>query len=266
MWEWHTDAILDYNYGMKAMDLSDKILKSYEMNRKTLHWPTKLVFHMTNMAMMNVYLLWRRSQQMELQGIILQEQRVKKLPELRQDQQLHSHTSFCVKVIMALIEEGNKECTYCNPSMQPLTMCLECRFNDCHFPEEIIPSKNGHTCIGGVLPTTRNQKAKTLVFVVFHARSSCVHGLAWWCITQRTWPMKQRWRCMRKRLSFKQDAPSIRLFESMVWVLLSCVCSGGLAGSHLPAHFTVYKFQSLSGQLACFQIDHFCLHNSHTHV
>ncbi len=61
-WDWHADAILDYNYGMKAVDLGDKILKSYEMNRRTLRWTTKLVFHMTNMAMMNVYLLLRRSQ------------------------------------------------------------------------------------------------------------------------------------------------------------------------------------------------------------
>ncbi len=35
-WDWRADAVLDYNYGMKAVDLGDKILKSYEMNRRTL--------------------------------------------------------------------------------------------------------------------------------------------------------------------------------------------------------------------------------------
>ena len=48
---------------MKAVDLGDKILKSYEMNQKTQKWTNKLVFHLGNMAMMNAYLLWRHSQQ-----------------------------------------------------------------------------------------------------------------------------------------------------------------------------------------------------------
>ncbi len=34
-WDWRADAMLDYNYGMKAVDLGDKILKSYEMNRNS---------------------------------------------------------------------------------------------------------------------------------------------------------------------------------------------------------------------------------------
>ena len=55
--------VLDYNYGMKAVDLGNKILKSYEMNWKMQKWTNKLVFHLGNMAMMNAYLLWRRSQQ-----------------------------------------------------------------------------------------------------------------------------------------------------------------------------------------------------------
>ncbi len=62
-WDWWAYAVLDYNYRMKAVDLGDKILKSYEMNWKMPKWTNKLVFHLGNMAMMNAYLLWRRSQQ-----------------------------------------------------------------------------------------------------------------------------------------------------------------------------------------------------------
>ena len=71
-WDWQADAVLDYNYGMKAVDLGDKILKSYEMNRKPQKWPTKLMIRFGNMAMMNAYLLWRRSQQMTAANMILQ--------------------------------------------------------------------------------------------------------------------------------------------------------------------------------------------------
>ncbi len=71
-WDWQADAVLDYNYRMKAVDLGDKILKSYKMNRKTQKWPTKLVFHFGNMAMMNAYLLWRQSQQMIVANVIMQ--------------------------------------------------------------------------------------------------------------------------------------------------------------------------------------------------
>ncbi len=72
-WDWRADAVLDYNYGMKAVDLGDKILKSYEMNRKTQKWTNKLVFHLGNMAMMNAYLLWRRSQQTTISNELLRE-------------------------------------------------------------------------------------------------------------------------------------------------------------------------------------------------
>ncbi len=33
-WDWHADAVLDYNYGTKVVDLGDNIIKSYEMNSK----------------------------------------------------------------------------------------------------------------------------------------------------------------------------------------------------------------------------------------
>ncbi len=76
--DWWVDAVLDYNYRMKAVDLGDKIVKSYKMNRKTQQWPTKLVFHLGNMAMMNAYLLWKQSQQAQLTNMIMKEQRTTK--------------------------------------------------------------------------------------------------------------------------------------------------------------------------------------------
>ncbi len=108
-WDWRADAVLDYNYGMKAVDLGDKILKSYEMNCRTLMWTTKLVFHMTNMAMMNAYLLLRRSQMKHLEGVIMQEQHVKNLPRLRENPKLHNHFTFRTDVIWALVQEGNRD-------------------------------------------------------------------------------------------------------------------------------------------------------------
>ncbi len=124
-WDWHADAVLDYNYGMKAVDLGDKILKSYEMNRKTLLWTMKLVFHLTNMAMMNAYLLLRRSQMARMEGIIMQEQRVKNLLHLRENLKLLNHFTFRTNVILALVEEGNRDQAFCNPCVRVLALAPE---------------------------------------------------------------------------------------------------------------------------------------------
>ncbi len=142
--------MLDYNYSMKAVDLGDKILKSYEMNRKTLLWTMKLVFHLTNMAMMNVYLLLRRSQMSHMEGIIMQEQCVKNLPHLRKNLKLHNHFTFQTNVILALVEEGNRDRAFCNPCVRVLALAPKRHFSECHFLEEIIPTKEGaknyHRC------------------------------------------------------------------------------------------------------------------------
>ena len=142
-WDWRADAVLDYNYGMKAVDLRDKILKSYEMNRRTLLWTTKLVFHLTNMAMMNAYLLLRRSQMKHMEGIIMQEQRVKNLLCLHENLKLHNHFSFQTDVILALVQEGNRDRAFCNPCVRVLALAPKRHFSECHFPEEIIPTKEG---------------------------------------------------------------------------------------------------------------------------
>ena len=142
-WDWHADAMLDYNYGMKAVDLGDKILKSYEMNCRTLLWTMKLVFHLTNMAMMNAYLLLHRSQMAQKEAIIMQEQCMKNLPRLCKNLKLHNHFTFRTDVILALVQEGNRDQAFCNPCVRVLALAPKRCFSECHFPEEIIPTKEG---------------------------------------------------------------------------------------------------------------------------
>ena len=180
------DAVLNYNYSMKAVDLGDKILKSYEMNRKTLLWTTKLVFYLANMAMMNGYLLMCRSQQAVREGIIMQGH-VQNLPHLREDLKLHNHFTFRVNVILALVEEGNRDHSFHNPYVRVLAVAPEWRFNECHFPEEIIPTKerakNYHRCNGCY--TEKGGGGSTPNFNVACARNSCAPGRALRCITPK---------------------------------------------------------------------------------
>ncbi len=142
-WDWYADTALDYNYGMKVVDQGDKILKSYKMNWKTLLWTMKLVFHLTNMAMMNVYLLLCRSQQAAMQGVIMQEQRMKNLPKLHENLKLHNHFMFRTHVTLVLVEEGNRDHACRNPCVRVLALAPERHFSKCHLTEEIIPMKQG---------------------------------------------------------------------------------------------------------------------------
>ncbi len=142
-WDWCADAVLDYNYGMKAVDLGDRILKSYEMNRRTLMWTTKLMFHLTNMAMMNAYLLLHRSQMAQKEAIIMQEQCVKNLPHLHENLKLHNPFTFWTDVILALVQEGNLDQAFRNPCVRVLALAPERCFCEHHFLEEIIPTKEG---------------------------------------------------------------------------------------------------------------------------
>ncbi len=114
-WDWQADAVLDYNYGMKAVDLGDKILKSYEMNRKTQKWTTKLVFHLGNMAMMNAYLLWRHSQQNTIANELVRAKQGAQLSRLTGNLNLLNHVEFRSTVELALVEEGNCDHAFSNP-------------------------------------------------------------------------------------------------------------------------------------------------------
>ncbi len=129
-WDWRADAVLDYNYGMKAVDLGDKILKSYEMNRKTQKWTNKLVFHLGNMAMMNAYLLWRRSQQTTIANELVREKRGAQVSRLAGNLNLLSHAEFRSTVVLALVEEGNRDHAFNNPARRILAVHPEQRFNE----------------------------------------------------------------------------------------------------------------------------------------
>ena len=142
-WDWRVDAVLDYNYGMKAVDLGDKILKSYEMNRKMQKWTTKLVFHLGNMAMMNAYLLWRCSQQNTIANELMHAQRGAQVSRLTGNLNLLNHADFHSTVVLALVAEGNRDRAFNNPVRRVLALHPEQWFNDRHFPEEIVPKKAG---------------------------------------------------------------------------------------------------------------------------
>ncbi len=161
-----------------------------EMNQKTLQWPMKLVLHLANMAKRNAYLLWHRSQQTELQVVIMQEQRVKKLPQLRENLQLHSHATFRSTVVMALVEEGNWDWAFANPSKCIMSVCPKQWYNEWHFPELILPVKVGGGYITAVMPAIKHHKARTQNFVALHATSSCVLGCALLCTTPKIWCTK----------------------------------------------------------------------------
>ncbi len=53
---------------------------------------------------------------------------------------------------MALVEEGNRDRAFNNPAFCVLALHPEQRFNDCYFPEEIMPKKVG----GGSTAFARN--------------------------------------------------------------------------------------------------------------
>ncbi len=183
-WDWCANAVLNYNYSMKAVDLGDKILKSYEMNRKTLLWTTKLVFHLANMAMMNAYLLMCRSQQAAREGIIMQGH-VQNLPRLCEDLKLHNHFTFRVNVILALVEECNQDHTFCNLCVRVLALAPERCFNKRHFPEEIIPMKEGANNYQHCNACYTEKGGSAPKFNVALARNSCAPGRALWCTTPK---------------------------------------------------------------------------------
>ena len=123
---------------------------------------------MTNMAMMNAYLLLCRSQMLQKEAIIMQEQRMKNLPWLHENLKLHNHFTFWTDVVLVLVQEGNRDRAFHNPCVRVLALAPELCFSECHFPEEIIPTKEGaknycrcnecYTDKGGSTPNINVQK------------------------------------------------------------------------------------------------------------
>ena len=48
-------AVLDYNIGMKGVDVSDQLAKSYPMDRKMRKWYQKIFFNLLDMTVVNAF-------------------------------------------------------------------------------------------------------------------------------------------------------------------------------------------------------------------
>ncbi len=147
---------------------------------------------MTNMAMMNVYLLLRRSQMKHLEGIIMQEQDMKNLLRLRENLKLHNHFTFRTEVIWALVQEGNRDRVFRNPCVRVLALAPERHFSERHFPEEIIPAKEGakNYCRCNECYTDKGESAPNIN--VARAKNSCACGHALRCTTRKASRMRMQ--------------------------------------------------------------------------
>lgn len=55
---WKTQIVLDYNQnGVEKVGVSDRIVNSYSIMRKTLKWTKKLFFHLFNITVPNFYII-----------------------------------------------------------------------------------------------------------------------------------------------------------------------------------------------------------------
>jgi len=52
-----TSVIVDYNAHVGYVDKSDSVVNSYGIARRTWKWTKKLFFHLTDMAILNAFLL-----------------------------------------------------------------------------------------------------------------------------------------------------------------------------------------------------------------
>lgn len=53
-------CIADYNKYMGGVDLTDQLLKPYEIPRKTLKWYKKLAIHFMRLSMLNSYIVYQK--------------------------------------------------------------------------------------------------------------------------------------------------------------------------------------------------------------
>lgn len=54
-------CIVDYNANMGAVDKQDQMLQPYSIARKTMKWYKKLTFHLLHVALLNSYIMYKKS-------------------------------------------------------------------------------------------------------------------------------------------------------------------------------------------------------------
>ena len=53
------EAVIDYNKGMKGVDLSDQLAQSYPLSRRSPRWYKKLFFYLVDMAVVNAFAIYK---------------------------------------------------------------------------------------------------------------------------------------------------------------------------------------------------------------
>ncbi len=175
------------------------------------------MFHMTNMAMMNAYLLLCRSQMLQKEAIIMQEQRMKNLPRLHENLKLHNHFTFRTDVVLALVQEGNRDRTFRNPCVRVLALAPERHFSECHFQEEIIPTKEGAKNYCRCNECYTDKGGSTPNINVARAKNFCACGHALRCTTRKASHMRMQSRHGMSKLLIRRCARMMQTWGD-VWM------------------------------------------------
>ncbi|XP_042887703.1 piggyBac transposable element-derived protein 4-like [Penaeus japonicus] len=72
-------AIIDYNEGMKGVDVGDQLAASYPAARRSLKWYKKVFFYLFDLAMTNAFALYREVGSQNLQQLAFREEVVRGL-------------------------------------------------------------------------------------------------------------------------------------------------------------------------------------------
>ncbi len=122
---------------------------------------------------------------LQKEAIIMQEQRVKNLLRLCENLKLHNHFTFWTDVVLALVQEGNRDRVFRNPCVRVLALAPERCFSKCHFPEEIILTKEGAKNYRRCNECYTDKGGSTPNINVACAKNFCACGHALRCTTQK---------------------------------------------------------------------------------
>lgn len=106
----------DYVKYMRGCDVSDQLLTSYSLHRKSVRWSRKLFFHFFALAMNNAYVLFRTYGQTRI-----------------------SHFSFLEQIAISLITESLPTANCRPPQKGSRNVDTSGRFLGHHYPEQLPP-------------------------------------------------------------------------------------------------------------------------------